>query len=88
MNELQKEDLNILLWLTDYCDTHGIRYHLDSGTLLGAVRHKGYIPWDDDIDIAMTRDVYDRFEKEILLVLDSNHQYRFQSRLKDKYYIH
>ena len=73
---LKQIQLDILIRFHEFCVNHGIKYSLSSGTLIGAIRHKGYIPWDDDIDVYMLRDEYNRFEREFsdeyLRVLSSN----------------
>ena len=61
LNEVKKIQLSILDEIKEFCDRNSIRYFLFAGTLLGAIRHKGYIPWDDDIDLCMLRSDYERF---------------------------
>ena len=61
IDELKSIQLAILEYVHDFCIKNNIRYSLCGGTLIGAVRHKGYIPWDDDIDIIMPRDDYEKF---------------------------
>lgn len=61
VEEMKKIQLNILLDIDKFCEKNNIRYYLCGGSLLGAIRHKGFIPWDDDIDICMPRPDYEKF---------------------------
>ena len=61
VEELKILQLEILCKVDEFCCSNHISYTLAYGTMIGAIRHKGYIPWDDDIDIAMPRPDYDRF---------------------------
>lgn len=76
LRSCQMEAKKILLNFHQLCTRFGLRYYLTAGTLLGAVRHQGFIPWDDDIDIAMPRRDYEYFVRNCLPLLDR--QYFFQ----------
>lgn len=76
LKQLQNSLLEILLDFANVCEKYGYYYSLCGGTALGAVRHKGFIPWDDDIDVFMLRKDYQDFLK------------KFDKELSSKYYIH
>ena len=61
MNDLQKKILDIFKEVADLCRKNDIRYYAIGGTAIGAARHQGFIPWDDDLDIAIPIEMYDRF---------------------------
>lgn len=72
LTKVQELEFGILQFIKKVCDENQIRYYLAYGTLIGAVRHKGFIPWDDDIDIMMPRKDY----KKLLAILnEQQHPY-------------
>lgn len=76
LNRLHDEMFVIYKEIAKICDKHNLKYFVVGGTLLGAVVHKGYIPWDDDLDIAMPRDDYDKFVND------------YSQELDEKFYLH
>lgn len=84
MKKLWKKELELLAELDRVCKKHNIKYFADSGTLLGAVRHKGFIPWDDDIDVAMLRQDYEKLKQ--LSSSEFKSPYFLQSAYTDKAY--
>lgn len=82
MKRVWAVEMDLLYVFDRVCKKYGLRYFADSGTLLGAVRHKGYIPWDDDIDLVMLREDYEK----LLAVADRefSHPYFFQTMYNDK----
>lgn len=63
LDEIKKIELNLLVEFDKYCKANNLKYYLCYGTLIGAVRHKGFIPWDDDIDVVMLREDYEKLMK-------------------------
>ena len=85
LKEIQNIELNILIFLKEVCEQNGLSYGLTSGTLLGAIRHGGFIPWDDDIDIVMPRDDY---EKLIQIMKNCKGKYKLLSPYSTKDYVY
>lgn len=81
IKELQQIELTILKEFDCICTKYGISYFLVGGSLLGCIRHKGFIPWDDDIDVGMLRDEYDKFIK--VCKTDLNDSYFFQDMMSE-----
>jgi len=86
MKRVWAVQLDLLQELMRVCQKHDIHFFADGGTLMGAMRHQGFIPWDDDIDLAMMRKDYDKLcavaEQEF------QHPYFFQTILTDEHYSH
>ncbi len=79
--------LNMLSWFHDYCVKNNLRYYLVEGTMLGAARHQGFIPWDDDIDVGMPRPDYELLKKKIKgTVQDNKYLLETEESEKQDYY--
>ncbi len=85
LRKLQLEMLTLLIEVDRLCREHNIQYFLSYGTLIGAVRHKGFIPWDDDIDIEMCREDYEKFCSICENELDTS-KFFLQNQQTDKNY--
>lgn len=84
LSKLHEIETNILKEIVRICEENNLTYMLIGGTLLGAIRHKGFIPWDDDLDIAMPRKSYDKFLE--ICKRDLNSQYSLDYHTNNKYY--
>ncbi len=86
LRRLQLTELEMLIEVDRICRKYGIRYFLDGGTLLGTIRHGGFIPWDDDADIIMLREEYEKFYDVCKKELDTE-RFFLQDYRTDKHYL-
>ena len=82
LKKLKNEELEILDYFVEICKKNNLRYYIMYGTLLGAVRHHGFIPWDDDVDVCMTPSDYQKFIK----IFKNDDKFFLQTIESDKYF--
>lgn len=89
LEEMKKVEIGVLMHIDSFCKEHKLQYAIGYGTLIGAVRHQGFIPWDDDIDIMMPRPDYDMFIEIYsdslfpLLCMEHGNYYRTYAKVYD-----
>lgn len=82
LDEAKEKMLEMMCYIDKVCRDNNIKYSLAYGTLIGAIRHKGFIPWDDDMDIMLTRDNYDK----LIEIIKKDDKYDFQDMKNGGYY--
>lgn len=87
LDRIKTIELEMMAEIKRICDKHQIKYFLVGGSMLGAIRHKGFIPWDDDLDIGMLREDYEKFAKVAPGELDERYYYQSSSSDDNAHYI-
>ncbi len=87
LERIKEIEMELMAEIDRICKKHGITYFLVGGSMLGAVRHQGFIPWDDDMDIGMLRDDYDKFRKVCPEELKANLRYQSFEQEPTSHYI-
>ncbi len=87
LDRVKKIEMDIIAEIDRVCKENDITYFLVGGTLLGAIRHQGFIPWDDDMDIGMLRDDYDKFRRVCPEALQKHMSYQSPSNEKTSHYV-
>ena len=81
LKRVQNTEKEILVKFIEICEKYNLKYFAAFGTLLGAIRHRGFIPWDDDIDVGMLRKDYEKFLKDLPIIsLDIERSSKFSLR--------
>lgn len=86
--ESQQASLKVLIKFDEICKAQGFRYYLIYGTLIGAIRHNGFIPWDDDIDVMMPREDFDKFVKYAMDHSKELYPFKIHTRANTKDYFY
>lgn len=85
MTELQERLVDMLQWFHSLCEKNHLRYYIIAGTMLGAVRHGGFIPWDDDIDVGMPRSDYEKLRELSANINNGKYVFEYPSEDNSKY---